>query len=170
MDASGRRMTITFRSLTPQLMDELGAVLRGNSGASCWCIYPRLTDRQMRELPGSGSLNQRRREVITGLTRRSGVPRHLAFEDGEPVGWIALAPRGEFTRVNASRARLPWRPTLELAPSGLAMTTLTSEQRPYSGVRDSRWCENRSMADHAIGFPDRPCASMRRADRRRQLA
>ena len=95
---------LVFRPLTPRLMDEFRTVLRGNWGAGCWCMYPRLTDAQMRELPGSGSANQRRRDAMTKLARRRRAPGLLAFEGDEPVGWIAVAPRSELARIDASRA------------------------------------------------------------------
>ena len=43
------------------------------------------TDRDMRELPGAGAVNQRRRAAMAGLTTRPHAPGLLAFEDGEPV-------------------------------------------------------------------------------------
>ena len=95
---------LVFRPLTPALMDEFGAVLRGNWGAGCWCMYPRLTDAQMRELPGPGSMNQRRRDAMTHVARRQCAPGLLAFEGDEPVGWIAVAPRSELARIDVSRA------------------------------------------------------------------
>jgi GNAT superfamily N-acetyltransferase len=67
-------------------------------------MYPRLTDAQMRELPGPGSMNQRRRDAMTQLARRQRAPGLLAFEGDEPVGWIAVAPRSELARLEASRA------------------------------------------------------------------
>jgi len=67
-------------------------------------MYPRLTDTQTRALPGSGALNQRRREAMTKLARRAYAPGLLAFEGGDPVGWIAIAPRRELARIEASRA------------------------------------------------------------------
>jgi GNAT superfamily N-acetyltransferase len=67
-------------------------------------MHPRLTDRDMRELPGAGAVNQRRRAAMAGLTTRPHAPGLLAFEDGEPVGWIAVAPRHELGRVDGSRA------------------------------------------------------------------
>ena len=85
-------------------MDEFGAVLRGSWGAGCWCMFPRLTDAQMRELPGSGSTSQRRRDAMTRLARRRRAPGLLAFDDDEAVGWVAIAPRSELTRVDRSRA------------------------------------------------------------------
>ncbi len=67
-------------------------------------MYPRLTDAQIRDLPGPDSANQRRRDAITKLARRRRAPGLLAFEGDEPVGWIAVAPRSELARVDASRA------------------------------------------------------------------
>ncbi len=95
---------LTLRPLTPRLMDALGTVFRGSWGTGCWCMYPRLTNAQMRELPGSGSANQRRRDAMTKLARRRRAPGLLAFENDEPVGWIAVAPRSELGRIEASRA------------------------------------------------------------------
>ncbi len=95
---------LIFRPLTPSLIDDLGKVLRGGWGRGCWCMYPRLTEAQTRELPGPGSANQRRCNAMTKLARRRRAPGLLAFEGDEPVGWIAVAPRSEFARVDASRA------------------------------------------------------------------
>ncbi len=95
---------LTFSSLTPQLMAELHTVLRGSFGASCWCMHPRLTNEQLHALPGGGSLSERRRVAMTSLAGRDCAPGLLAFEGAEPVGWIAVAPRSELARVEASRA------------------------------------------------------------------
>lgn len=85
-------------------MDDLGRVLRGSWGAGCWCMFPRLTDAQLRELPGTGSASQRRRDAMTALARRRRAPGLLAFADDEAVGWVAVAPRSELTRIDRSRA------------------------------------------------------------------
>ena len=95
---------LNFRPLTPGLMDALQTVFKGTWGRSCWCMHPRLTDKQMRELPGEGSAKERKRAAMEKLARRPIAPGVLAFEGEEPVGWIAVAPRGEYGRVDASRA------------------------------------------------------------------
>lgn len=58
---------LDVRPLTPDLLDDLGAVLRGGWGAGCWCVYPRLTDAQTRALPGMGRLSARRRRTAATL-------------------------------------------------------------------------------------------------------
>ena len=99
-----KALELDFRPLKPRLMDEFGTVLRGSWGAGCWCMFPRLTDAQMRELPGSGSTSQRQRDAMTRLARRRRAPGLLAFDGDEAVGWVAIAPRSELTRVDRSRA------------------------------------------------------------------
>jgi len=84
-------------------MDDFGTVLRGSWGAGCWCMYPRLTDVQMRALRGPG-LSQRRLAAMTKLARRRRAPGLLAFEGDRVVGWVAIAPRPELARIEASRA------------------------------------------------------------------
>jgi GNAT superfamily N-acetyltransferase len=95
---------LVFRPLTPRLIDDLGEVLRGGWGAGCWCMYPRMTDAEARELPGMGTETGRRREAMTKLARRRRAPGLLAFDGEEAVGWVAVAPRPEFKRVDKSRA------------------------------------------------------------------
>ena len=99
---------LTIKPLTPKLMDELGQVLKGSWGATCWCMFPRLTDKQMKELPGDGAVKDRRRAAMTKLARRrSHAPGLIAFDGDEPVGWVALGPRPEFIRVDKSKATPP---------------------------------------------------------------
>ena len=99
--------TLTFRPLTPDLMDDFGAARRGNFGAGCWCMFPRLTQKQTQELPGEGSISRRRRAAMTELAGRKVAPGLLAFAGDEPVGWVAVAPRHELIRVDRSRATPP---------------------------------------------------------------
>ena len=99
--------TLVFQPLTPALMDDFGAVLRGNFGAGCWCMYPRLSDAETRGLPGEGSQSRRKRAAMTQLAQRNRAPGLLAFENSEPVGWIAVAPRSELGRIARSRATPP---------------------------------------------------------------
>ena len=98
---------LEFKPLTPDLVDGMGAVLRGTWGATCWCMYPRLTDAEMRDLPGEGRHGPRRRAAMTTLAERRLAPGLLAYDEEEPVGWIAVSPRSEFNRIVRSRATPP---------------------------------------------------------------
>jgi len=90
---------LVFRPLTPRLVGCMGEVLRGSWGASCWCMYPRLMRAEMATMRSA-----QRREAMTKLARRRRAPGLLAFEGEEPVGWIAVGPRAELARLDASRA------------------------------------------------------------------
>ena len=85
----------------------MGIVLRGSWGSTCWCMYPRWTEPQMREAAAGGDRGPRRREAMTELAAREPAPGLLAFEGDQPVGWIALAPRTEFSRIVRSRTTPP---------------------------------------------------------------
>ena len=41
---------------------------------------------------------------MAALAERPAAPGLVAFAEGEPVGWIAVGPRGEYARIEASRA------------------------------------------------------------------
>lgn len=98
---------VDIRPLTLQRLDDFGTVLRGGWGSTCWCLFPRLSDAQMRSLPGTGSLGERRRQAVAELASRSHAPGLIAYECGEPVGWVAVAPRSELGRIVRSRATPP---------------------------------------------------------------
>lgn len=98
---------LAIRPLTPDLMDDFGVVLRGNFGAGCWCMYPRLNDAETRALPGTGAQSRRKRAAMTALAAGHPAPGLLAFRDGDPVGWVAVAPRRELLRIARSRATPP---------------------------------------------------------------
>lgn len=55
----------------------------------CWCLSYRLSSKENRELRGAA-----RGEKVRELIRRGPIGV-LAYEDGEPVGWAAVAPRAE---------------------------------------------------------------------------
>ena len=98
---------LEIKPLTPDLMDAMGVVLRGSWGSTCWCMYPRWTEPQMREEAKGGERGPRRRAAMTELAGRAVAPGLMAFEGDQPVGWIAIAPRDELTRVARSRATPP---------------------------------------------------------------
>jgi GNAT superfamily N-acetyltransferase len=83
-------------------MDDMGKVLSGTWGSACWCMFPRLTARLRRELPGPAKDKSRR--AMTALAAKRRAPGLLAYADGEVAGWVAIAPRPELARVETSKA------------------------------------------------------------------
>ena len=80
-------------------MDDFGAVLRGSWGVGCWCMFPRLGSGE-----GQRMGRKQRRAAMTELACRRRAPGLLAFDGDEAVGWIAIAPRTEYRRIEASDA------------------------------------------------------------------
>jgi GNAT superfamily N-acetyltransferase len=62
-------------------------------------MYPRLTRAEMQ-----GQGGPRRRAAMAKLASGRRAPGLLAFEGKEAVGWVAVAPRTELGRIEASRA------------------------------------------------------------------
>jgi GNAT superfamily N-acetyltransferase len=74
---------------------------RGACGG-CWCMTPRLLRRDYEA--GKGEKNRR---AMMRLVTRGPPPGLLAYRDGEPVAWIAVAPRAEFVALANSRVLAP---------------------------------------------------------------
>ena len=102
--ARARPAGLAIHRLTPRRMEDMGKVLSGTWGNGCWCIFPRMTPAVERSLPGPGGAGEKRRREMTRLAKRRRAPGLLAYLDGEVAGWVAIAPRGELGRVDASKA------------------------------------------------------------------
>jgi GNAT superfamily N-acetyltransferase len=85
-------------------MDDMKKVLSGTWGSECWCMHPRLNTKLARELPGPGDEGERRKRAMAALAAKQRAPGLMAYMDGEPVGWVAIAPRPELVRIEASKA------------------------------------------------------------------
>ncbi|MCP4249610.1 MAG: GNAT family N-acetyltransferase [bacterium] len=100
--ASGRAGAIRCRALTaddwPVVVELFGA--NGACGG-CWCMYWRL--------PRGGRLWEEKkgrpnRDAFRRLIKAGRVHAALAFVDDTPVGWCCLGPRGDFPRVERTKA------------------------------------------------------------------
>ena len=69
--------------------------------AGCWCMFPRL---KSPEWMSQGVANRRAMKRIVDTGERPGL---LAYEGGEAVGWIAIAPRTAYRRFERSRVLAP---------------------------------------------------------------
>ncbi|MGI8927227.1 MAG: GNAT family N-acetyltransferase [Tepidiformaceae bacterium] len=91
--------TITFAPVTADRWADLERLF-GKQGAygGCWCMFWRQTRRESEELRGDA--NKASMQDIVG---RDDVPGILAYRDGEPAGWVSVAPREQFSSLNRSR-------------------------------------------------------------------
>jgi GNAT superfamily N-acetyltransferase len=65
--------------------------------AGCWCMW-------WRQRTGDGGKNKRN---MRKLARNGREPGLLAYDDGAPVGWVAVAPRDEYGQLLRSRVYAP---------------------------------------------------------------
>ncbi len=91
------------RPLTPGRWADLEALF-GERGAcgGCWCMYWRLARARFETQKGEG--NRRALRRLVGSGRPPGV---LAYLDGKPAGWCAVAPREEYPALVRSRILQP---------------------------------------------------------------
>ncbi len=89
--------------LTPDRWADF-AKLFGARGAcgGCWCMNWRLQAREFEA--GKGDSNRR---AMQRRVKRGRPPGLLAYHGDEPVGWVSVAPRGEFVRLEKSRVLAP---------------------------------------------------------------
>ena len=91
-------MSFEIRPAQADRFEDVEAVFGDNGGWSgCWCQWNRLTNAQFQEQNYEPNRQALRGELAEG--HEYGV---LAYEDGEPVGWAALAPRAEYSRLDRS--------------------------------------------------------------------
>lgn len=101
-------MTVTVHPLTAARWRDFEALF-GPRGAcaGCWCMYYRLPGKQFHA--GKGAKNKRAmKKIVDG----GEIPGLLAYVDGVPAGWVSMAPRESFPRLERSRvlARVDDRP------------------------------------------------------------
>lgn len=103
MPSPRRPAKLAFHPLTharwPHLVKLFGP--RG-ACASCWCMWWRLG----RKAFDAGKRGGNRRGLQAYL-RNGRVPGLLAYEGGEPVGWVAVEPRAAYPRLASSRTLAP---------------------------------------------------------------
>jgi len=94
---------LTFHPATPARWPDVEELF-GERGAcgGCWCMTWRLP--RAKFLANQGSANKR---SFRKIVRSGAEPGVLAYADGRPVGWCAVAPRSEFSFLDRSRVLAP---------------------------------------------------------------
>lgn len=93
--AKAVELNLKIYPLTPRRWDDF-VTLFGDNGAcgGCWCMYWRLPAREYHRNKGRGNMRLMKalveRKIITGL---------IAYDNKEPIGWISVAPRDDYPRI-----------------------------------------------------------------------
>lgn len=96
-------MGIEIRPATREHWSDL-VTLFGARGAcgGCWCMFWRRTGAEYSAAKGA-----KNRRALRRLVQSEEPPGLMAWVDGEPAGWIALAPRSAYRRLERSRILKP---------------------------------------------------------------
>lgn len=89
---------IVVKPVTPSRWQDLLALFGPNGAYSgCWCMYHRQTSNEFQSKVG-----ERNRAEMKALVEKRRVPGLIAYVEREPAGWVSVAPRTEFGRVERS--------------------------------------------------------------------
>lgn len=85
---------------TAARFDDVATMLgpKNPDSSVCWCLSHRIDSRTNRELVGRA-----RGEYVKELCGRKVAPGVLAYDDGEVVGWAAVAPRAELPFARSTK-------------------------------------------------------------------
>jgi len=90
---------LTIVPLTPDRWADFEALMGPKGGAGgCWCMLWRLAKGEFEA--GAGEAN---RQAMKAVAAEAVAPGLLAYDGGQPVGWISVAPRARFPRLENSR-------------------------------------------------------------------
>jgi len=97
------RARLAIHPLTPERWPDL-VRLFGPRGAcaGCWCMWWRLDRKEFDA--GRGAKHRR---SLAAYVEQGHVPGLLAYQGGEPVGWVAIEPRPAYPRLARSRTLAP---------------------------------------------------------------
>lgn len=99
--------TLKIQPLTPARWDDFVALFGANGACGgCWCMWFRTGRAEYRASTRDGGAGNRRamKQIVSGAAVPPGL---LAYDGRRAVGWCALAPRGEYTRLARSRVLKP---------------------------------------------------------------
>jgi GNAT superfamily N-acetyltransferase len=96
-------LDLSFHPLTQKLWRDF-EMLFGQRGAcaGCWCMYWKLRGKDFDEAAGDDA-----RQMQKSIVDSKVVPGLMAYNDGYPVGWIAVEPRSAYPRLAHSRVLKP---------------------------------------------------------------
>jgi GNAT superfamily N-acetyltransferase len=92
-----------FHPVTPERWKDFEKLFGPNGAcAGCWCMWWRLPRAEFTQKHYAGNKRAIKKIITTGQE-----PGILAYMDGEPIGWCAIAPREVYPTLNRSQVLQP---------------------------------------------------------------
>jgi GNAT superfamily N-acetyltransferase len=89
--------------LTPDRWDAFETLFSSNAVCmGCWCMWWRVPNKEFTALGKSGL-----KEGMRTLVHRGVEAGLIAYIDGNPAGWVTVAPRTDYVRLSTSRLLAP---------------------------------------------------------------
>lgn len=95
-------MNLSIVPATEENFADLEILFGPNGYSGCWCMWNRETNAEFEA--NSHEPNRRALKKLISTGHESGL---LAYDNGQPVGWAALAPRSEYSRLQRSPVNKP---------------------------------------------------------------
>jgi hypothetical protein len=93
---------IEVHPVTPDRCDLVGLAGERGFWSGCWCMWWRLTNQELAQ-----QSEPQARAALQRLVAEGQQPGLLAYRDGEPVGWVSVAPREQYRRIEHSTKLSP---------------------------------------------------------------
>mgnify|MGYP000926539634 CR=1 FL=1 len=84
--------------LTPERWKDCETVFGPNGCYGCWCMWWRMKGREF-----SNSSKEEHKTALRTIVQNAQEPGLIAYVDGVPAAWVAVAPRDEYVRLKTSR-------------------------------------------------------------------
>mgnify|MGYP003977957557 CR=1 FL=1 len=95
--------TISVVPLTKDRWEDFKTLMGPKGGCGgCWCMLWRQTKTDFEKNTGDGNLNK-----MKTLVAGNALPGLLAYSEEQPIGWISVAPRENYVRLEKSRVLKP---------------------------------------------------------------
>jgi GNAT superfamily N-acetyltransferase len=89
----------TVKPLTPATWDGFERLFSTSGTCTgCWCTWWRLSSTDFRKFS-----REEKKDILRTIVQSGKTPGLIAFDGAEPVGWVAVAPRTEFPRLERSK-------------------------------------------------------------------
>jgi len=95
---------LVFHPLTPDRWPDLERLFGANGAYSgCWCMFWRQTGPEWHGCSGA----DRKKAFKAIATKGERPPGVIAYRGEDPIGWVAIAPRTEYSRFANARVLVP---------------------------------------------------------------